>query len=166
MCVTVRPLREADYPEVYRIHQAGLASGNAAYAEEPASWQEFRAQKLLDFCFVAEADGQLLGWATLKPFSANPHMSGLLEDSIYVAPDAAGRGVGELLLRELIRAAREADGRVWAILASIFTENTASRGLHEKCGFRHVGTLSRQGLMSYGPHAGRIRSAEYYELLI
>jgi L-amino acid N-acyltransferase YncA len=68
---------------------------------------------------------------------------GVAEDSVYVADSAKGRGVGRLLLDELVRQA-ESDG-IWTIQAGIFPENWASIALHERCGFRVVGTRQRIG---------------------
>jgi phosphinothricin acetyltransferase len=60
------------------------------------------------------------------------------EESVYVAEAARGRGVGRVLLEELIASA-EAEG-YWTLLAGIFPENAASVALHTSCGFRIVGT--------------------------
>jgi phosphinothricin acetyltransferase len=60
---------------------------------------------------------------------------------VYIARDARGRGVGRTLLEEL-SARAEASG-IWTIQTSIFPENRASLALHERCGFRVVGTRER-----------------------
>jgi phosphinothricin acetyltransferase len=67
--------------------------------------------------------------------------AGVAEVSVYVAVRARGNGVGLALLRELVRAS-EAAG-VWTLQASIFPENLASLALHQRCGFRIVGTRER-----------------------
>jgi phosphinothricin acetyltransferase len=60
---------------------------------------------------------------------------------VYIAREARGRGVGRTLLEELI--ARAAASGIWTIQTSIFPENRASLALHERCGFRVVGTRER-----------------------
>lgn len=87
---------------------------------------------------VAEDDGQVVGWAALSPYSPRRCYRGVAEESVYVAETARGRGVGRLLLEELIARA-EADG-YWTLLAGIFPENAASVALHTALGFRVVGT--------------------------
>ncbi len=99
--------------------------------------------------------GAVLGWVAASPVSARPVYAGVVEESVYVHPDAAGRGVGRLLLQALIASA-EAAG-VWTIEAKIFPENTASLSLHQTLGFEPVGVRRRLGRMSHGPHAGQWR---------
>lgn len=170
MTFRIRSLTQQDYPQVYEIHQRGLDTGNGAYDRQPDSWEAFSRKKYLDFCFVAvdEVDGQerILGWVSLMPFGSREALSGLAEDSIYVDPAAAGRGVGTALLEHVIDAARQSNGRVWSIVASIFTENEASIRLHEKVGFERLGVFRRHGYMEYGPWEGQVRSAVFYEFLI
>jgi len=65
----------------------------------------------------------------------------IAENSVYVARDARGLGIGRALLEALIEGAEEAG--VWTIQTSIFPENRASLVLHERCGFRVVGRRER-----------------------
>jgi len=67
--------------------------------------------------------------------------AGVAENSVYVAREAQGLGIGRKLLGALIAGA-EATG-IWTIQTSIFPENRASLALHERCGFRVVGTRER-----------------------
>lgn len=60
-----------------------------------------------------------------------------------------------MLLKDLVKASEEAG--IWTLTAGILTENTASIALHEKAGFRIVGTRERLGKMSFGPMAGQWR---------
>ena len=83
------------------------------------------------------------GWAALSPKSSRCCYRGVAEDSVYVAAWARGRGVGRVLLDELV-VRSEADG-IWTLEAGIFPENAASIGLHLACGFRIVGVRERLG---------------------
>jgi phosphinothricin acetyltransferase len=72
-----------------------------------------------------------------------------------VFPHAAGQGIGRQLVGAFIRAAT--DAWIWTIQSSIFPENTASLALHDRTGFRRIGTRERIALMTYGPWAGQWR---------
>ena len=81
---------------------------------------------------------RILGFAVVSPFRERPAYATSVENSVYVAREARGRGVGEKLLLELIRTAQE-----WGfhtLIARIVGENESSIRLHEKCGFTLVGT--------------------------
>ena len=69
--------------------------------------------------------------------------AGVVEHSVYVHPDARGRGVGRALLDALIESTERAG--IWTIQSGIFPENTASLALHAAAGFRTVGTRERLG---------------------
>jgi phosphinothricin acetyltransferase len=152
---TIRPLVAADWPEVQAIYAAGIATGNATFEAEPPDWEHFDSGKVADLRFVAEADGVITGWVAASPVSARPVYRGVVEHSVYVAPEAAGRGLGRLLLDAFLRAADEAG--YWTVQSSIFPENEASLRLHRSAGFREVGRRERIALMPFGPYAGRWR---------
>ena len=77
----------------------------------------------------------------MSPVSDRCVYGGVVENSVYVAREARGLGIGRLLLESLIAGA-EAAG-IWTIQTSVFPENRASLALHERCGFRVVGTRER-----------------------
>jgi phosphinothricin acetyltransferase len=146
----VRPMGAGDWEAVRAIFAAGLATGDAAFEEEPPGWPDFRASYPPHLCLVAVEGRDVLGWAAASPLSDRCALEGVAEDSVYVAPGAQGRGVGRALLDALVRAAEEAG--IWTLQAGIFPENEASLALHQACGFRVVGR--RQQL---GCHRGRWR---------
>jgi len=82
--------------------------------------------------------------------SARRVYRGVVEHSVYVDPACHGRGIGAALLDALI-GSTEAAG-IWTVQSGVFAENTASVGLHERAGFRVVGTRQRLAL-----HHGRWR---------
>lgn len=95
-------------------------------------------------CFVAEdRDGIIVGWGTLSPYNPKPGYRATAENSVYVDPRAQGQGIGEALLQALLDEAPTQ--RIFSIIALITAENTASIKLHEKLGFRFVGTLEQVG---------------------
>ena len=141
MTVEIVPLSENHWPSVREIYRAGIASGNATFETEVPEWEEWDA-KHLDFArLVGMVDGEVKGWAALSPVSTRNVYRGVAENSVYVAPDAQGRGLGRLLMEKLI-AESEAHG-VWTLQNSIFPENVASLRLHRTLGFREVGRRER-----------------------
>lgn len=156
--VVVVPLTERDWPAVSAIYAAGIATFEAS----PPSWEDFDAAKSPEHRLVAvDAGGRVLGWAAVVAVSDRCVYAGVVEHSVYVAPEARGRGVGRLLLEALI-ASTEAAG-VWTIQSGVFPENTASLALHEAAGFRRVGVRQRLGRMGHGPMAGRWRDVVLLE---
>jgi phosphinothricin acetyltransferase len=99
---------------------------------------------------------EVVGWAALSPVSDRCVYAGVAENSVYVAARARGRGVGRLLLAELVRQSEEAG--FWTIQTGIFPENLASVRLHQACGFRVVGRRERIGQMD-----GRWRDTLFLE---
>ncbi len=151
---TVAPMRAEHARAVLDIYSAGIATGIATFQSEPPAWDEFDAAHLPHHRFVAiDDDDEVLGWIAASPVSGRCTYAGVVESSVYVAPDARGCGVGRLLLDALLGSARA--GGIWTVQAGVFPENTASLALHEAATFRVVGTRERLGKMTHGPLAGR-----------
>ncbi|MCY1693538.1 GNAT family N-acetyltransferase [Curtobacterium sp. SL109] len=153
--VTVRSITAADWTSVEAIYREGIATGNATFEAEPPTWETFDAGKLPEHRFVAVDRDEVLGWVAVSPTSARAVYQGVVEHSVYVGAAARGRGVGHVLLDALVEST-EAAG-IWTIQSGIFPENTASRTLHARHGFRELGTRERIGLMAFGPWAGQWR---------
>jgi L-amino acid N-acyltransferase YncA len=141
--VELRTLEEADWPAVAEIYWDGMRGGLATFETEVPTWEAWDAAHLRDHRLVADLMGDVVGWAALAPASSRPCYRGVAEDSVYVARAARGLGIGRRLLEALVVGA-EAAG-IWTIQTSIFPENRASLALHERCGFRVVGTRERIG---------------------
>jgi L-amino acid N-acyltransferase YncA len=160
--VTVVPLTVEHWPAVRGIYAAGIATGHATFESEPPTWEQFDAAKLPAHRAVAlDADGTVLGWVAAIGVSDRCVYAGVVEHSVYVHPEARGRGVARTLLGALI-ASTEAAG-IWTVQSGVFPENTASLALHRAVGFRVVGTRERLGRMSYGPLAGQWRDVVLLE---
>jgi phosphinothricin acetyltransferase len=136
----IRRLREEDWPMVATIYEEGIRTGNATFETEVPSWDAWEAAHPTHR-LVASSDGRVVGWAALSCVSQRPCYAGVAEDSVYVSDEARGQGVGRELLSRLVRDA-ETDG-IWTIQTSIFPENTPSLALHQRCGFRRIGTRER-----------------------
>lgn len=156
--LVLRPMVSADAPRVLAIFQAGIDEGNASFETSAPAWEEFDRAKLPLHRYVAEdeATGDVLGWVAAISTSSRRVYAGVVEHSVYVDPGAGRRGIGTALLRALI-GSTEAAG-VWTIQSGIFPENTVSLRLHERAGFRVVGTRER-----LGRHHGRWRDVVLVE---
>ena len=139
--VELRPLEPSDWPAVAEIYWDGMRGGLATFETEVPSWETWDAGHLRDHRLVADLMGEVVGWAALSPASKRRCYLGVAENSVYVARQAQRLGIGRALLEGLIAGA-EAAG-IWTIQTSIFPENRASLALHERCGFRVVGTRER-----------------------
>ena len=141
--VDVRPLQPEDWPAVAAIFAEGIATGLATFETETPSWEDWDAGHLPEHRFVAELDGEVVGWVAAVPYSNRAVYRGVVESSVYVAERAHGGGVGRALLERLIESARA--GGCWTVQAGILPENEASVALHRRLGFREVGVRERLG---------------------
>ncbi|MEU7729914.1 N-acetyltransferase family protein [Streptomyces sp. NPDC040724] len=129
--------------QVLGIYRSGIDEGNATFETQAPEWAAFDKAKLPGHRFVALDDDTVLGWVAASAVSDRCAYAGVVEHSVYVHPDARGRGVARALLDALI-VSTEADG-IWTIQSGIFPENTASLALHARAGFRIIGTRERIG---------------------
>ncbi|MFH8836536.1 GNAT family N-acetyltransferase [Streptomyces sp. NPDC017868] len=140
----VVPLTAAHAAEVIAIYQAGIDEGNATFETTAPTWEQFDAAKLPEHRFAAvDGTGRVLGWVAATKVSDRCAYAGVVEHSVYVHPDARGRGIASALLKALIDST-EAAG-IWTIQSGIFPENAASLAVHERAGFRVIGTRERIG---------------------
>ena len=139
--VELRALTPDDWGAVADIYWDGMRDGLATFETEVPSWETWDTAHLPEHRLVALLDGHVVGWAALSPASSRRCYAGVAENSVYVAREVQGRGIGRALLDALIKGGRLAG--LWTIQTSIFPENRASLALHERCGFRVVGVRER-----------------------
>lgn len=139
--VTVRALQPGDWPAVRRIYGEGIATGIATFETTVPSRASLDAKWLPDHRWVAELDGEVVGWTAASPVSTRDCYAGVAETSVYVAEGHRGRGVGKALLHKQVTAADAAG--LWTLQSAIFTENRASIALHNAAGYRTVGIRER-----------------------
>lgn len=145
MTLHIEPLTWAHADQALAIYQAGIDEGNATFERSAPSWPEFDDARLPQHLFAAlNPNGTLLGWVAASKVSDRCAYAGVVEHSVYVHPAARGHGVASALLEALI-ASTEAAG-IWTIQSDIFPENTTSLALHQRAGFRVIGTRERIGL--------------------
>jgi L-amino acid N-acyltransferase YncA len=139
--------------EVLAIYRLGMDSGDATFETELPTWEKFFEGKIPGQRYVARDTDRILGWAVLSAIApGRAAYRGVAEVSVYVHPEAQGRGVGRALLATAIESSEQAG--FWTLLAGIFPENKPSMALHLAAGFRLIGVQERVGLH---PFAGRLR---------
>ena len=156
--IAIAPMTAEHAEQVLTIYQAGIDTGNATFETTAPDWAAFDRTKLPRHRHVAvdTAAGTVLGWVAASKISDRAAYAGVVEHSVYIHPEAQGRGVGTTLLRTLI--ASTEDAGIWTIQSGVFPENTASLRLHAATGFRTIGTRER-----VGHHRGRWRDVVLVE---
>jgi L-amino acid N-acyltransferase YncA len=145
----IRPSTDADVVGIAAIYAHHVLHGAGTFELEPpdaAEMQRRRADVLAKPLpwLVAERDGELLGYAYANHFRPRRAYRFCLEDSVYVAPEAQGQGVGRLLLAELLaRCAALGARQMLAVIGD--ADNAGSIGLHRALGFRDAGVLQASG---------------------
>lgn len=146
----VRPSAEGDLPAIEAIYAHHVRHGIASFEETPPDLAEMtrrRAEILargLPYLVAETEDGAVAGYAYAGPYRPRIAYRFTVEDSIYLDPAAAGRGIGGLLLAALIEHTTAAGYRqMLAVIGN--SGNRASIALHARAGFREVGTLRQVG---------------------
>ena len=140
----IEPMTAEDWPEVRRVYEQGMASGDATFETKAPDWHRFDTAHRPDCRLVARLNGRVVGWVALAPYSRRTVYRGVAWESVYVAADVRGRGIGQALLAAVVEAS-EAAG-IWTLMAGVMAENAASLSVHERAGFRRIGVQERVGL--------------------
>ena len=137
----IREIKESDHSRILEIYQMGIDTKNATFETQAPSWSDWDAKHHTHSRFVYEENNKVLGWAALTPVSARKVYEGIAEVSIYIDTEFLGKGIGSKLMEKAIHSSE--DHGIWCIYSSVFPENTATVKLHEKNGFRVIGTRER-----------------------
>jgi phosphinothricin acetyltransferase len=147
----VRPAERDDLPQILEIYNEAVLNTTASYDYEPRTlehriaWYEEHLKNNYPI-FVAQSQalqGRVVGWSALNPFHSRMGYRFTTENSVYVAADQRGKGIGKLLMPPLIDGARERG--LHAIIAAIDAENEPSIRLHAHFGFEKVAFLKQVG---------------------
>ena len=142
---TIRHATRTDTAAIARIYNEGMAERVATFETEPRSAEQIAAQLAERGdrypTIVVERDGQVVAWAAASPYSSRPCYAGVAEFSVYVARAARGMGIGRAVLERLLDEC--AQRGFWKLVSRVFPENTASRALCRRLGFREVGVYQR-----------------------
>lgn len=146
----VRPARVEDMAAAAEIYRPAVEFGTASFeltapdAAEMAA--RFAAIEGAGYPYLAaERDGRLAGFAYANTFRSRPAFRPTVENSVYVAREAQGQGIGRTLLQALVEACSAAGFRQMIAVIGDSPRQAASIRLHERCGFVHAGRLPAVG---------------------
>lgn len=145
---TLRLASEADLPAINAIYNYYVLHSTCTYQMEPESAEDRLAwfgQHSPDKypVLVAEEASEVVGWGSLSKFRPRAAYAPTVEASIYIRHDRHRRGLGRLLLQDLIARARTAGFH--SLIGGVSAEQTASIALQESLGFQRVGHLKEVG---------------------
>jgi phosphinothricin acetyltransferase len=145
----IRPASPAELPQITRIYAHYVLTGLASFELDPPAASEMHARfdaiTGAGYPYLVAADGDaVLGYAYANHYRTRPAYRFSVEDSIYIAPDALGRGIGKALLLRLIE---ECTARRYRQMLAVIGDsaNLGSIGVHRACGFELAGTLRAIG---------------------
>ena len=146
--IAVRNATESDLPQILAIYNDVIINTTAVYDYEPHTLemrrQWFASKQEQGFpVFVATEYEKVVGLSSLGPFRAWAAYKFSVENSVYVATDCRGKGIGKLLIPPLIQAAKQLN--LHTIIAGIDATNKASLKLHEHFGFKEVAHFKEVG---------------------
>jgi len=149
MPIFLRDASSSDLPAITAIYRESVLNGVASYEIVPPDESEmaarFSAITGQSYPYIAAIDenGGLLGYAYASAFRTRPAYRWMVEDSIYLGPEARGKGIGRLLLAELIQRCTDLGFR--QMVAVIGGAHPASIALHQTLGFAETGRLKATG---------------------
>jgi phosphinothricin acetyltransferase len=140
----VRRAVPSDAARIATIYNEGMEDRVATFETEPRTAAQIMLWFEFGYPVIAAGEGtEIIAYAVAFPYRSRTCYEGVREFSVYVARSGRGKGHGQAALSALIDHARSRGW--WKLLSRIFPENTASRGLCAKLGFREVGTYERHG---------------------
>ena len=145
----IRPSQAADIQAITAIYTHHVLHGTGTFEIDPPSQSDMTSRRAdvlakgLPYLVAVDGD-KVLGFAYCNWFKPRPAYRFSAEDSIYLAPDAFGKGLGRALLTELAAQAEKAGVRkLIAVIGD--SANTGSIAVHRSVGFSHVGVLKSCG---------------------
>ncbi|PTM96289.1 GNAT family N-acetyltransferase [Mycoplana dimorpha] len=145
----IRSAEAGDLAAIAEIYRESVLNGVASYEIEPPSLDEMRGRFTAitaagyPYIVAIDAGRSILGYAYASAFRTRPAYRWLVEDSIYLAPEARGRGIGKALLAELIERCTALGFR--QMVAVIGGAHPASIAVHRSTGFEHGGVMKATG---------------------
>jgi L-amino acid N-acyltransferase YncA len=141
---TARAAFPTDAPAIATIYNQGITDRIGTFETEPRSAQQIEAWFDGRHPVVVVEEGtEVVAFASTSAYRSRPCYAGIAEFSVYVARNRRGSGAGRVAMMALLEAAQAAG--FWKLLSRIFPENTVSRALMAKVGFREVGLYRRHG---------------------
>jgi len=141
MSLILESLSPDHWENVSRIYQQGIDTKHATFELELPSKASFYKRFEPSECFVGIINEVVVGWIGLSKVSTRSCYDGVRELTIYVGKDHQRKGIGNFLMKRIIKSS-EGDN-IWTLQSRIFPENEATVQLHLKHGFRIVGKRER-----------------------
>ena len=146
--LTIRDAVEQDVPGILAIYNDVIATSTAVYRDDPASLDDrlqwFNARRAQSYpILVAGGDSGILGFASYGDFRSWPGYRFSVEHTVHIRAGERGRGVGTMLMQELIRRAIEQDKHV--MIGGVDADNEPSLRFHERLGFVRAAHLRQVG---------------------
>ncbi len=145
----LRPALAKDLPAISAIYNDAVLKTTATYDYEPEplsrreAWFEEHRQMGLPIFVTTTASGTVTGWSSLSPFHRRPGFRFTVENSIYVAEEYRGQGLGSALMEPLISAGIQLG--LHSIIAAVDASNQISVRLHQRFGFQEIGRFPEVG---------------------
>jgi L-amino acid N-acyltransferase YncA len=145
--VAIRPATRADAAAIAAIYNEGIRGRQATFETverteaDILAWLETPDGLRHPFLVAQDEVGVVLGWVRASSYRPRDCYAGIGEFSVYVANHAHGHGIGHVLMQAFVPACERAG--LWKLVSRIFPENTASRALCARNGFREVGTYEK-----------------------
>tara|TARA_R110002020_G_scaffold156117_8_gene337682 strand:- start:14333 stop:14884 length:552 start_codon:yes stop_codon:yes gene_type:complete len=145
----IRDATPADLPEITPIYADSVQNGVASYelitpdAAEMGRRMTAITGNGYPYLIAISDEGAVLGYAYASAFRTRPAYRWLVEDSIYLAPETRGKGVGRALLEALIAQCERLGFR--QMVAVIGGAHPASIAVHQKAGFTSCGMITGSG---------------------
>ncbi len=148
--LTLRPARAADLPQITAIYAHAVLTSAASYEYDAPSLEEITARftsiTSANFPYlVAQDDGRVLGYAYASHFRTRAAYRFTVEDSIYIAPGEQGKGLGTLLLAELMARCEAGGFKQMIAIIGDAANNLPSARLHSIMGFTECGRIAKSG---------------------
>jgi len=147
--MNVRVMKEEDLPQVLSIYNQGIEDRIATLEEDLKDlpyireWLYHRNDRYE--VIVAETENELIGWASLNPYSHRCAYNGVADISVYINRENRGKGIGKALLHTLEIIAKK--NKFHKLVLSTFPFNIAGHRLYRSLGFREVGVFFQQGIL-------------------
>ncbi len=144
----IREVKTEDAVQICDIYNYYVNETTVTFETQPISVAEMR-QRIVDVSsaspyFVFEEQGEVLGYCYIHPWKAFSAYSHTYETTIYLSPKSKGRGIGSMLMRELIKASRSKGAHV--LIACITADNIESIEFHKCLGFSQSSLFKEVGL--------------------
>ncbi len=145
MTLSARAASPGDVPAIARIYNEGIEDRVGTFETRPRTVDDVRAwfDNVHPIVVVEAEGGRVVAFASTSTYRSRDCYAGIAEFSVYVSRAVRGQGAGFVAMEALIAAAARAG--FWKLVSRVFIENTASRRLMARVGFREVGIYEKHG---------------------